>query len=429
MMADTVSESAGGTLNYIKGIVQHPDTGAWFTLSLCLFLIYSIWSTLLGFRENEQETTLQAVKRVFQGEWREMKVYLYKVRERVNNFLFTKSVYPELLRDEYDSDEPTITEEEILKGIHDKLPPPLSKEEIKINATDTWNNRKKNRCKEGWRLSKYPRGLCIIINVRDFEFEANQKEKEWERKGSEVDVENLTQLFTHSYFQVRSHINPTKKDMMKIIETYAKYQDHGQTMMLIVLTHGLKFLTDDILFPSDFQPDRQGEVYRKGIPTSWILQQFSDKNCPSLAGKPKVFIFQDCRPPTYNRKIFKGKVPNLWKRLSDPSLVGKDSHNPRHCAILRSRCKANVDNKTERGSVLARAIFRIITEASERSDLYRHFAYIAKQIQWLKTNHLPYGPFDPEVVVPGPFLEYFFNNGMIESEEENAEAEKQKKRQ
>lgn len=31
------------------------------------------------------------------------------------------------------------------------------------------------------------------------------------------------------------------------------------------------------------------------LPTTWILEQFSNENCPFLGSKPKIFIFQCCR--------------------------------------------------------------------------------------------------------------------------------------
>lgn len=31
------------------------------------------------------------------------------------------------------------------------------------------------------------------------------------------------------------------------------------------------------------------------LPTTWILEQFANDNCPQLSNKPKIFIFQCCR--------------------------------------------------------------------------------------------------------------------------------------
>lgn len=33
----------------------------------------------------------------------------------------------------------------------------------------------------------------------------------------------------------------------------------------------------------------------KLLPTTWILEQFTNDNCPHLSNKPKIFIFQCCR--------------------------------------------------------------------------------------------------------------------------------------
>lgn len=31
------------------------------------------------------------------------------------------------------------------------------------------------------------------------------------------------------------------------------------------------------------------------VPTSWIIDEFNESNCPGLSGKPKIFIFLSCR--------------------------------------------------------------------------------------------------------------------------------------
>ncbi|CAG0902841.1 unnamed protein product [Cyprideis torosa] len=93
-------------------------------------------------------------------------------------------------------------------------------------------------------------------------------------------------------------------ELIRIVECYSKYKEHGQTMVMIIMSHGMKFLSDDVIFPSDFRMSKPSELFHRGIPLTWIVSRFSDENCPSLENKPKVFIAQTCR--IVNRCRYRG---------------------------------------------------------------------------------------------------------------------------
>ncbi|CAG0904154.1 unnamed protein product [Cyprideis torosa] len=106
--------------------------------------------------------------------------------------------------------------------------------EMFIRKADKWNNGIQTTSLEGWNLSELPRGLCIIINVKDFKHDPFPKKssKSWYRHGSQKDVENLVATFHELYFKVQVHANPTKKagtimaDMIDILE-YPELQIAG----------------------------------------------------------------------------------------------------------------------------------------------------------------------------------------------------------
>ncbi|CAG0906074.1 unnamed protein product, partial [Cyprideis torosa] len=68
-------------------------------------------------------------------------------------------------------------------------------------------------CLMRWKLSKSPRGLCIIINMKAFKHDPFGKwtKGSWYRHGSEKDVDNLFTTFDELYFKVQLHENPTMK--------------------------------------------------------------------------------------------------------------------------------------------------------------------------------------------------------------------------
>ncbi|CAG0905489.1 unnamed protein product [Cyprideis torosa] len=127
-----------------------------------------------------------------------------------------------------------------------------------------------------------------------------------------------------------------RHELERIVECYSKYEEHGQTMVMIIMSHGMKFLFDDVIFASDFRYSRSSELFHRGVSLAWIVSRFSDQNCPSLKNKPKVFIVQACRKHDYNP----GKLSENWNMILKENLLsgsGKESYLvPAHCAILKS---------------------------------------------------------------------------------------------
>ncbi|CAG0908360.1 unnamed protein product, partial [Cyprideis torosa] len=101
----------------------------------------------------------------------------------------------------------SLTDENILKGIEDDIARP--KHRI-VEPAEQWNNGISSKSVERWALSAFPRGLCIIINIKDFKYDPTP-DKSWCRRGSEKDLESLKELFSELYFRVRVHENPTKE--------------------------------------------------------------------------------------------------------------------------------------------------------------------------------------------------------------------------
>lgn len=77
--------------------------------------------------------------------------------------------------------------------------------------------------------------------------------------------------------------------MKKIITNYRKDGSlkHIDTNIVVVMSHGTgkeRHDSTEVVGVDD-----------QLLPTTWILEQFSNENCPDLCHKPKIFIFQCCR--------------------------------------------------------------------------------------------------------------------------------------
>lgn len=126
-----------------------------------------------------------------------------------------------------------------------------------------------------YRMDHRRRGRFIIINNKTFLPGTGMNE----RKGTDVDAANLSNDFTQLGFDVTPYRNQTASEMLQLMAAVAK-EDHRDCdcFAVAVLSHG-----DD------------GKLY--GTDGIVDINNFIDpiKSCQSLAGKPKIFIFQACR--------------------------------------------------------------------------------------------------------------------------------------
>ena len=118
------------------------------------------------------------------------------------------------------------------------------------------------------------------------------------RKGSSLDKQVMLETFTKLQFEVRIYTNLTVKDVYKTLEkvsledlsdcdTFARKFEIKEFLLncktfpaVVILSHG----NEGILYG-----------YDGSYPVDKIWQNFTADNCPSLAGKPKMFFLQACQ--------------------------------------------------------------------------------------------------------------------------------------
>ncbi|XP_040564695.1 caspase-3 [Lepeophtheirus salmonis] len=145
-----------------------------------------------------------------------------------------------------------------------------------------------------YKMTAIPRGYAMIININSYDNDVLE-----ERKGSSKDVENLSDLFEHLKFITKIVENPTRKEFMREVRSFAEDSDHEKIdmMALAVLSHG-----------------RNGMIItHEGakVDTEWIYSQFNNQKCPLLKGKPKFFIIQACRGDETDKAILQGQKNRL----------------------------------------------------------------------------------------------------------------------
>ena len=132
-------------------------------------------------------------------------------------------------------------------------------------------------------LSRYEQktecpGYCVIIN--NLQFQGNDIA---DRAGSEQDVERLINLFESLRYKVIIK-RDLKRDQIKgVAQEYGgKNHDKFVAFVLIVMSHGGD---KDCIFSVD----------NDSISVRQLMKEFQAERCPSLKGKPKIFIIQTCR--------------------------------------------------------------------------------------------------------------------------------------
>ncbi|XP_047487957.1 uncharacterized protein LOC125038516 isoform X2 [Penaeus chinensis] len=137
---------------------------------------------------------------------------------------------------------------------------PYSREErLSVRSRDAMDNG------ETYRTTSSPRGHVLIIN---------------DLEGCEQDIEKLQEIFRTLGFNVLPPCkNLMKEEMKEILHDFSKIHHHDSA---VVIFYGAG--NGDYLVSSDHLATSFGE----------FTKMFNDINCPSLAGKPKLFILNTC---------------------------------------------------------------------------------------------------------------------------------------
>jgi len=130
------------------------------------------------------------------------------------------------------------------------------------------------------------RGKCLIINNKNF----NPSTQLNERKGTDRDAEALFDCFSNLNFEVEQLHDGTALEIKSKLRSLAN-EDFSQDDCLVVcvLTHGDR----GVLWGRDHR-----------YPTDDVYSYFTADKCPSLAGKPKVFLIQACQGSKFDQGTF-----------------------------------------------------------------------------------------------------------------------------
>ena len=169
-----------------------------------------------------------------------------------------------------------------------------------------------------------PRGIALIINNEVFSPSADLKD----RQGSEKDVEALERMFKALYFEVNIERNLGKEKILQVLDKLAK-SDHTayDCFVLCLMSHG----QEGLFYGSDGQ----------AVPFDTVCDLFSNSNCRTLRGKPKLMFIQACRGTEGQTGVVNDspfspgpQQPAQYVMLTE----GGISHSKGLCLIIQTFC-------------------------------------------------------------------------------------------
>ncbi|NXN16028.1 CASP8 protein, partial [Indicator maculatus] len=129
---------------------------------------------------------------------------------------------------------------------------------------------------ESYKMKNNPHGYCVILNNYNF------KNPDEAREGTMKDGEAVKRVFKWLQFETVEYMDLEAKQMYAKVKEYSK-KDHNNMdcFVCFIFSHGEK--------------DKIKGVDNEVVNIKDLLSCFSGSNCPSLAGKPKLFFIQACQ--------------------------------------------------------------------------------------------------------------------------------------
>uniref|UniRef100_A0A8D0G7J9 Caspase-8 n=1 Tax=Sphenodon punctatus TaxID=8508 RepID=A0A8D0G7J9_SPHPU len=206
---------------------------------------------------------------------------LKTVCEKVNKSLLSRIEEYELNRS--DSAEMFILEE---RSVGEAAVSKVQERLTALTASDSPSS-KEELCMTNsvYKMTSHPRGICLILNNHNFaraRAEVPKLKKINDRNGTDADAEFLQKVFTELHFEIKLYRDLTAGRICERVRFYRDIDHRDRDCFVCcILSHGDK----GILFGTDGQEASIRE----------LTTLFTGRNCPSLAGKPKLFFIQACQ--------------------------------------------------------------------------------------------------------------------------------------
>lgn len=222
-----------------------------------------------------------------------------------------------------------------------------------------------------YKMTSNPRGYCLILNNMDYGIEEkNRHSAVWDEQG-------LHDLFQDElHFEV--HVFNDKKyfEMQQLCEEFAKRShDNYDAFVCIIMAHG-------------GSGDSIEGVDGRTIGLQQLMSEFTPVRCPSLAGKPKVFIVQACRGRMQDQFHDGEEQADSGSSSADSTLAL--SRYPLECDFLLAfaTVPGYVAFRDNHGSLFIQALIETIKADKARKDLLGMLTTVTKRVTDI-SNQVP----------------------------------------
>ncbi|XP_061233613.1 caspase-8-like isoform X3 [Neopsephotus bourkii] len=161
-------------------------------------------------------------------------------------------------------------------------------------ARQTAESETRHLSVESYKMKNNPHGYCVILNNYIFQNACQI------RQGTIEDGEAVKRVFEWLRFETVEHMDLEAKQIYEKVKTYSeKDHSHMDCFACFIFSHGEK--------------DKIKGVDDQFVNIKDLVSCFSGSNCPSLAGKPKLFFIQACQgsvdhPPVTVKEDFYGHL-------------------------------------------------------------------------------------------------------------------------
>ena len=135
---------------------------------------------------------------------------------------------------------------------------------------------------EKYHMGKTPHGIAVIINNSVFHSAIPTEDPLPDRRGSQVDENNLRVTWEYLQYDVRILKNLTASELTRqLMQIALQNHENYDSFVCCILSHGYL----DGVYGTDSKPVKIND----------IASLFKGNFCPTLADKPKLFFIQACR--------------------------------------------------------------------------------------------------------------------------------------
>ncbi|XP_063166711.1 caspase-6 isoform X2 [Candoia aspera] len=137
-----------------------------------------------------------------------------------------------------------------------------------------------------YKMNHKRRGLALIFNHERFFWHLRLPE----RRGTLADRDNLNRCLTELGFEVKCFDDLRAEEVLQnIYNVSAGQHEDADCFMCVFLSHG---------------EDNHVYAYDAKIKIQTLTTMFRGDKCPSLIGKPKIFVIQACRGDKHDDPVF-----------------------------------------------------------------------------------------------------------------------------